>query len=133
MLLFLLIVGAAILVFAGIGIVTGGKLLRSGSPGARRGGVALILGGVMIPLFCWLGPPHAVRLRYGNYPIGTYPSNRIRQGMSMDQVTAILGTPHEKTDDGAIARWYYWIDSFSIRWFGVAFGADRRVTDTYGN
>jgi outer membrane protein assembly factor BamE (lipoprotein component of BamABCDE complex) len=85
-----------------------------------------------IPLCCCLGPPHVIRLEYGNYPIGRFP-NDIRPGMSAEEVVATLGTPHERHSRGDVDSWFYWIDSFGLGWFGVDFGPDGRVTHTYGN
>lgn len=82
---------------------------------------------------CCQGPPHLIRLFYGNSPIGSYPSNKIKEGMSAEEVVAILGTPHERHDSSEGESWYYWIDSFGITWFAVWFGPDGRVVGTRGN
>jgi hypothetical protein len=131
--LFLLIVWATVLLLVSIGIVKGIRLYNRGSPKVRKYALVLILVSGLVPLFCYLVPPHVVRLIYGNYPIGSYPNNKIKEAMSTDEVAVILGSPHKrfKEDDGE--HWYYWIDSFGIRWFGVRFGPDGHVVGTHGN
>jgi len=133
LILFLLIVGVIVGACVVSGIVWGAKLLKTGSPKSRKYGVCILLFSGSVPLFCCLAPPHVIRMMYGNYPIGKYPENVIRKGMSTDQVTAILGTPHERYNHGDGEHWCYWIDSFSISYFGVLFGPDGRVIATHGN
>jgi len=131
--LFWLIVYVAIIVFAFVGVVMGAKLLAKESPKVRKTGLALILAGGMVPLFCCLGPPYITRVLKGNYPIKRYPDNKITRGMTRDEVVTILGSPHERYKQGDEDHWYYWIDSFGISWFGVNFGPDGQVIVTYGN
>jgi hypothetical protein len=128
----LAVVWAFILVAVLLAIVKGVKLFNSDSRQARRFGVLLLLASGLVPLSCCFGPSQFVRLEYGNYPLGTYPTNKVQEGMTADEVVAALGTPHERHGDNK-ERWYYWIDSFSIRWFSVEFGPDGRVDHTYGN
>jgi hypothetical protein len=165
---FVLLAWAFVLMLAAVGAVRGVRLLGGGSPQGRNG-VLLVLVSVLAPVACCLGPSHVVRLMYGNYPLGSYPNNKIHEGMTADEVVAILGTPHERhkhgggtTDLAAAAAstvalsagapgqgpllalpalvpersaesWLYWIDSFSIGWFGLDFGPDGRVVHTYGS
>jgi outer membrane protein assembly factor BamE (lipoprotein component of BamABCDE complex) len=72
-------------------------------------------------------------LEYGNYPLGSYPNGKITQGMTKDEVEAILGSPHERFKRDDEETWYYWLDSFRIGFFGVRFGPDGHVTGTHGN
>ena len=131
--LFLLIVWAIVLTLVSIGIVRGIRLLKSDSSKARKYGVLLLVVSGLVPFSCCLGPSQVVRLVYGNYPIGERPNNKIQEGMSFDEVTAILGTPHERFKKDDQESWYYWIDSFGIGWFAVDFGPDGNVERTYGN
>jgi hypothetical protein len=131
--IFLLIIFAVILFVAGIGIFYGSKLLKSEKAGRRKNGGLLIMISIFIPLFCLLAPPHLVRLTYGNYPIGSYPSDKIHKGMTFDEVESALGPPHQRTSESDRETWIYWIDSFAINYCGVDFGPDRRVSAIYGN
>jgi|SRR5579872_1358766 len=119
-----------------VGIVRGARLLKTGVPQDRKRGILLILVCATLPAFCYFGPPYFDRVVYGNFPIGSYEigKNKIKEGMSKEEVESLLGPPHERNDrsDGS-ASWYYWIDSFGINWFGVQFGTDGRVTSTHGN
>jgi hypothetical protein len=132
-LLLLLIVWAIVFLFALIGISRGIKLLGSDSPKRRKNGFLLIAVSGLIPLLCCVGPSHVIRLVYGNYPLGAYPNNKIKKGMTRDEVEAILGTPHEQFKRDEEERWYYWLDSFGMGYFGVHFGPDGRVEGTHGN
>src|SRR5438105_2860475 len=117
-----LIAWATVLVLVVVGFIRGKRLFASGLPKDRKYGLLLILASAFTPLFCWLAPPHVVRMIYGNYPIGSYPSNKIKEGMSTDEVAALLGSPHERFQREDGENWYYWIDSFSIHWFSSGLG-----------
>jgi hypothetical protein len=129
----LLVVSGVALAIVVVGISWGTRLLGSGSPKARKQGVILVLGSLLLPLSCCLLPPQAIYLMYGNYPLGSYPNNKIQKGMSAAEVKALLGRPHESFKQDQEEKWYYWIDSFGMHWFGVHFGHDGRVTSTGGN
>jgi hypothetical protein len=127
-----------LLYLAAFGLVIGGlfwglNLYGKDSPRIRRRGVIMMVACGLVPFFCCLGPPNAVRIMYGNYPLGSYPNNKISEGMSKDEVKAILGTPHERFTDGEEESWYYWTDSFGIGYFSVYFGSDGRVDHTGGD
>ena len=124
---------AVVFVLIALGIGWGSKLLRSESPKARMSGLLIVLVSGMVPVSCCLGPPHAVRIVYGNYPLGSYPNGKIKEGMTKDEVAAILGSPHERFIRADEESWYYWLDSFGIGYFGVRFGPEGRVTGTHGN
>jgi hypothetical protein len=127
-------VWAVVLVGVSFGIGWGVRLLKNQSLKVRRAGLLLVVASGLVPFLCCFGPPQVIRLVYGNYPIGSYPSNKINEGISEDEVLEILGRPHERIkrgDDGE--RWYYWIDSFGISWVCVRFGPEGRVTGTHGN
>ena len=72
-------------------------------------------------------------MEYGNYPLGSYPNGKITEGMTRDEVSAVLGSPHERFTSDDEESWYYWIDSFGIGYFCVRFGPEGRVTGTHGN
>jgi hypothetical protein len=130
------IVGLAwlvIIVCAIGGTAWGVRRLRSGEPKSRKSGTLLVVVSLLIPFLCCFGPSQAIRIIYGNYPLGSYPNNKIQEGMSQDEVVAILGTPHERHGRADGEGWYYWIDSLGILYFGVQFGPDRKVTSTHGN
>jgi hypothetical protein len=124
---------AVVFVMVASGIAWGTKLLRSESPKARKYGLLFVLVSGIIPLGCCLLPPVAVRITYGNYPLGSYPNGKITEGMTRDEVSTILGSPHERYRRDDEDSWYYWIDSFGIGYFGVRFGPEGRVTGTHGN
>jgi hypothetical protein len=132
--LVLLVVWAVVLAFVVLGIRRRGQKFRSESPADHKCGLLLLLGCAVVPLLCWQGPPHAVRLAYGNYPLGRYPNRLIEEGTLSDEVRRILGGPHERVAgyEGTESR-YYWIDSFGARYFGVQFDSNGRVTGTHGN
>jgi hypothetical protein len=131
--LFLLIGFVVLLFLMGVGVVLGIKMLRDMTPGRRKMGFYLILISILFPLICFLAPPHIVRLAYGNYPIGSYPLGKIHEGMTCNEVEAILGTPHQRTKESKNETWIYWIDSFAISYCGVDFGPDGHVSSIYGN
>jgi SmpA/OmlA family protein len=126
-----MLAGAITLILVAAGFIGGAILLRSRSIIVRRVGWFVLLGSAAVPPLCCVVPPYIIRVEYGNYPIGDYADDKVHEGMSQDEVAAALGTPHErfKVQDGE--AWYYWCDSFGIRWSCVRFGADGRVTRTY--
>ena len=129
--LFLLIAWAVVLALAGGGLLLGARLLSRGS---AKLGWLLVLASCFLPIFCYAAPPHIVRLVYGNYPLGSYPTKHIQAGMSSrDQVQRVLGPPHERYKYTDRETWIYWIDSYGAYYCGVDFGPDGRVTSTYGN
>ena len=130
--LFWLIVGAVVLLLAAVGMILGVKRLKSVSSARRKVGVLLLLVSGLFPVFCFLAPPYIFRLGYGSYPIGSYPIN-IREGMSSDEVKAILGTPHQRDKEKDGERWLYWIDPYGIHWCCLEFGPDGHMIRRYGN
>jgi hypothetical protein len=130
---FVVLAWAFVLLLVGVGVVWGLKLLDGGSPKGRRRGVLLLVVSGLVPLSCCLGPSQVVRLVYGNYPLGHYPNNKVQEGMTAEEVVAVLGPPHERWKKGDGETWCYWIDSFGAYWFAVDFGEDGRVASTYGN
>ena len=127
------VVFVIIIMLALAGVVSGIKLCR------RKSSIAGIIGSIFLtfsvsfPFICLIAPPYLVRFEYGNYPIGSYPSGKIHEGMTQKEVETILGPPHQRDTLGGREQWIYWIDSFAIFYCGVDFGPDRRVTSIYGN
>jgi hypothetical protein len=128
---FLMVVWAVVLLFVAVGVFRAAKLLRSESSRTRKWGGCLLVVCSLIPTACCFGPEVVYRLVNGHFPLAGIP--RISQGMSADEVRAMAGTPHSVStrDDGE--SWYYWVDSFGIRWYCVRFGPDGTVDGTHGN
>jgi outer membrane protein assembly factor BamE (lipoprotein component of BamABCDE complex) len=118
------------------GVVAGGwkaaKLLGRKAAAEKIRGAALLSVCVILPLTCWIGPPYLVRVIYGNYPLSRYPDGVV-EGMTPAEVRTLLGPPHETHAQAGEESWYYWLDSFGARWFGVYFGPDGRVKSTGGD
>jgi hypothetical protein len=95
-----LIVWVLILVSALVGAVYAAALLHRENAKGRRYGLVLLLVSGLVPLTCWLGPPHAVRVFYGNYPVGADARDKIKEGMTKEEVTAILGEPARALPEG---------------------------------
>ena len=131
---FLGCVWLVVIAFAILGLTFGVKLCKSDKSKSKKYGIVLVLVSGIVPLSCCLLPSQIVRLTSGNYPLGRYPNKEIEKGMTRAEVASILGVPHEKQDSGVgEGAWYYWIDSFGIRYFRVHFGEDGRVMNTSGN
>jgi len=127
--LLLLIAWVVVLAISVGGIVLGTRLLGRSS---WKLGWLLVLVSCFLPIFCYVAPPHLVRLAYGSYPLKSRPdNNKIEEGMSGDEVVAILGPPHERQSINGHENWYYWLDSFGMDSFCVTFGADGRVMYAY--
>ena len=132
--MFICIIWMGVIAFAILGLTFGVKLCKSDKPQSKRYGLVLVLVSGIVPLCCWLLPAQVVRMTSGNYPLGEYPNKKIEQGMTRDEVESILGNPHERMDGGVgEGSWYYWIDSFGIRYFRVHFGPEGLVESTSGN
>jgi hypothetical protein len=129
----LFIVWAIVLLVVMLGVAAGMRRVNSDSSQKRRTGVILLLASCLLPVACCLGPPQVFRLNYGSYPLGSYPDGKIQKGMTAEEVIAVLGEPHDRFKGDDDERWYYWLDSFGMGWFGVHFGPDGRVQSTYGN
>ena len=126
----LLIFSAVVMAISVVGIILGVRVLRHGS--AKLGWV-LVLMGCLLPIFCYYAAHHTIRLDNGTHRLGSYPGDKIKVGMSGDEVKAILGPPHQRQKDIDRETWIYWSDSYGGYRFGVEFGADGHVTGTYGN
>ena len=120
----LLIISAAILAISVGGAVLGVKLLRSKSSAGRKfAGCLLLLRSGLLPFFCYFSAPHAeVRLENGTHLLGSYPSGKIKEGMSRDDVKAISGPPQQNNANNDRETWIYLIDPHGEYWFGVDFG-----------
>jgi hypothetical protein len=136
--------GAAMLVLSGIGlavlgasaaaIARGMTLVRRPPPDRSWWGLVFILGGVLLPVSCCSAPSVLFRLSHDTPPLGRYPNGVIREGMSPDDVRALLGNPHQVNDrDPQRVTWLYWLDAFELGWFMVTFSADGKVDHTGGS
>jgi hypothetical protein len=128
--LVLLGVGAVILLLAAIGFMVG--MTKYGETGSKAGCV-LSLVSLLFPMICYFAPGLVFRLQYGHFPLGAYPSGKIEKGMTPGEVQAILGLPQRREKLRGEESWFYDLDSFGVYWFGVDFGPDGRVRNTYGN
>ena len=110
----LLIISAVVLVISAVGIVLGVGLLRSqSSTGIKFAGGLLLLGSCLFPFFCYFATPRAeVRLENGTHPLGSYPNGKIQEGMSCDEVKAILGPPQQRDKYKDQETWIYLIDRY---------------------
>jgi hypothetical protein len=127
------LVWVCVLALAFGGFVWATKLLQGGTAtGKWRGGVLLALC-VLAPMLCYLGPSQVFRINHGSYPLERYPNGKVAKGMTMDQVEEILGPPHWRYEQHGQERWYYYLDSFEIGYFGVIFDAEKLVDHTHGN
>ena len=130
----LLIVSAVVLAISVVGIILGARLLRSTSPAGRRCGRGLLLlVACLLAICCYVARPQAVRLQNGTHPLGIYPSNKIQEGMSREDVEAILGPPYQRDEYNDRETWSYLVDPHGERFFFVDFGPDGRATSTYGD
>ena len=75
-------------------------------------------------LSCCYLPNLAVRIGYGNWPIGNPNKYHYVKGMSQEEIRLILGSPHERysNDDGE--SWHYYCDAFGIAIVGLQFDHD---------
>jgi hypothetical protein len=124
-----IVVLITVAIFVGMGL----RLLQFRSVGLKCFGAFVLVMCGLVLLSCCFGPSEVVRLTYGNYPLGRYPNNKIKKGMTPDEVIGVLGQPHWREKSGNQDRWHYMLDAFDIGWFGVSFGADGRVESTYGD
>jgi hypothetical protein len=131
--LFWIIIGCIVLLLSVVGIIFGVRLLGSRSSTHKLLGCILFVVSGLLPVASYLTPSLIFHQSYGNDPIGHYPSGKIQNGMSFDQVVSILGTPHQRTKNTHGEMWLYWIDSFEVQWVGLDFGPDGHVINMYGN
>jgi hypothetical protein len=127
-------VGLGVLAASVAGIAWGVVLLRRPPPARRWSGAVLIVSGLLLPVCCCSGPSVLFRLHHETPPLGRYPSGVVQEGMSPDEVRALLGTPHQVNDrDPQRVTWVYWLDAIELDWFMVIFGPDGKVVHTGGS
>jgi hypothetical protein len=127
-------VGLAVLGIGAVGIVRGVILLRRPPPRRRSSGILYIVAGVLLPVSCCGGPSVLFRLYHDTPPLGSYPNGVVREGMSSDEVRALLGNPHQVNDRyPQQVTWLYWLDAIGLNWFTVIFGPDGKVAHTGGS
>lgn len=99
----------------------------------RRWPIALIALLVISPFSCWLcvlsGIP--VWVSSGRFPISHKERDKIRHGMTPDEVRAELGKPHEMSRNQNGESWYYYCDPVGGTILSVQFDRDGKVTGTY--
>jgi hypothetical protein len=132
--MFVLAVWAVVLACFVVGIIFGARLLRRGS---AMLGWLLVLVSCLLPIFCYVAPPHLFRLAYGSYPLGDRdPSlcGGIKEGMSRDEVQAILGPPHRRSlNANREETWTYFWEWYGVGFYAVKFGPDGRVRTVLQN
>jgi hypothetical protein len=131
--LMVLIAWITVLLIVGVGVWHGSRLLKAESPASWKSGRIVLLLSALLPLLCCVGPPISTRIIYGNFPIRANADNQVREGMTMDEVRSLLGTPHDRSETQDGEWWYYWYDSFSIAYVCIHFGPEGRVTGRHIN
>ena len=111
----------------------GDRLRRRESPRARRVGTALVAVCCLLPFAVYYGPSLYTRATLGRWPLGTYPNGVIREGMTRDEVHALLGEPNNRDEWPDREAWYYSIDAMGASYFSVHFSAEGRVMSTGGD
>ena len=123
-----LIAWAVVLAISAGGFILGALLLRRGS---AKLGWMLLLASCFLPIFFYVAPPHLFRLSYGSYPLGDRDPRlcgEIKEGMSCDEVQAILGLPHHRSTNSIREEtWTYLWEWYGAGFYAVKFGPDGRV------
>ena len=136
--------GCALLVLAGIGLTAfavsvlaffrGIDWYLEEPPTRRRLGVFSIVAGVLLLPCLFCGPSVLFRLQHATPPIANVPAGLIREGMSREEVEAILGPPHLiESYRPPDVKWTYWHDAIRLNCFSVMFGEDGRVRMASGD
>ena len=86
---------------------------------------------VVAPVVCaavaiGLLPEVVFRVAYGRGPLRADPA-AVVEGMTPDEVTAILGAPHRHDDEDGEAVWTYFQDAFTLNAVSVNFKKTGRV------
>jgi hypothetical protein len=103
-------------------------------PTRRWLGIVLIGAGVALPLCTFCGPSLLFRLQHATPPIAEVPTGLIQEGMSPDEVRALLGPPHVvESYHSSQVKWLYWRDAIRLEWYSVWFGTDGKVTSAGGS
>jgi hypothetical protein len=130
---FIIILGLATVAIALGGILWGSALLKRGSrTGKSCGLVVLVVSGLLPVTYCQ-APNILARCMYGRFLLLMDPSVRIAKGMSMEEVKANLGDPHEHFRGHEGERWFYYVAPFGIGYWGIDFDTDERVVSIYGD
>jgi hypothetical protein len=132
--LVLLGVGLAVFGVALLCVVRGIVLLRRAAPGSKWSGLGLVAVGVLLPVCCCSGPSVLFRVHHDTPPLTGYPSGVVQEGMSAEEVRALLGNPHQFNDrNPERVTWLYYLDAIELNWFMVVFGPDGKVSHTGGS
>ena len=91
----------------------------------------LVLGLCLIPRLVF-------RIKYDDppLPVEKYLNSHatVTDGMTMEDVRAVLGNPHEKTPNFMYEgdeAWFYYTDSLGWNYLGIRFGPDKRVASQW--
>ena len=129
-------VGAILLILAYSGFYWGASLIKHGPLKARLWGACLVVVSGLLPVLYLAGPSIIARWTCGHFLLCTHPNNQIKKGMSKEEVAAILGSPHDRHPyffhQGEGEGWLYYFAPFGTSFFGIEFGHDGRVMNTYG-
>ena len=114
-------------------IILGARLLRNtSSVGKKCAGALLLLIGCLLPFFWNVAGFQGGRLDTSTHTNGGFPGDKIKEGMSRDEVRAILGPPHQRKKNHDRETWTYWSDAYDGYAVTVDFGPDGRVTNSNG-
>jgi outer membrane protein assembly factor BamE (lipoprotein component of BamABCDE complex) len=95
-------------------------------------GVSLLILLAFAPCSCVFIGATALRLRPDDFRLGIgdpkQAGSKVQEGMTMDQVRSLLGSPHGRGEDHEGIYWTYRCDFFGGTLFRVHFGPDDRVT-----
>lgn len=127
--LFLLIFWPAMAAAVIFGILKGAQLCVSDKRRMRRG-VAIIVASLALPIASYFAPRVFMRIACGNFPVGEELEERVNSGMSMAEVQAVLGPPHDRVVYRDGSEWdTYWMDALCRRFFVVRYDRNHRVYD----
>ncbi len=117
---FIIIVGLVTVAITVVGILWAMALLKRGSRTAKSCGLFLLVVSVLPVTYC-LAPNILARWKYGRFLLLTDPSVSIAKGMSMEEVKAIVGDPHEHFPGYQGESWFYYVAPFGFGWWGIDF------------
>ncbi len=122
----------AVACITGLFIGIGPRFRQSGFPWIGKTGRNIVLDCCLIPVVCYFTPRFVVRAFSGNFPVSRADADKVDEGTTRAQVRAMLGPPQVVEDINGGKSDVYWLDSFGIRYLGVDYGDDNRVSNTWG-
>jgi len=79
----------------------------------------------VLAISCCILPQIVFRVAVGSYPVGDPNRYRLTEGMTKDEVQAVMGrAPHERRKKGAKEIWTYYCDALSIGIWQMEFDED---------